>query len=45
MDVGGGFGHVSLEVAKIRPDLKIVVEDRPPVAVQAKPVRVYYLYM
>lgn len=39
IDVGGGLGHVSMEVSKIRPDLNIVVEDRPPVMVQAKAVR------
>lgn len=38
MDVGGGIGHVSLEIAKLRPDLNIIVEDRALVLEQAKEV-------
>ncbi|KAI5116033.1 hypothetical protein M0805_002088 [Coniferiporia weirii] len=36
VDVGGGLGHVSLEVAKAHPDLQVVVEDRSLVLEQAK---------
>ena len=38
VDVGGGIGHVSLEVAKLRSDLNVIVEDRAPVLEQAKEV-------
>ncbi|KAL5536481.1 hypothetical protein ACEPAF_303 [Sanghuangporus sanghuang] len=36
VDVGGGLGHVALEIAKAHPKLHIVVEDRPLVMDQAK---------
>lgn len=36
VDVGGGLGHISMEVAKIRPDIHVVLEDRPPVVDRAK---------
>lgn len=39
VDVGCGLGHVSLEIAKVRPDLHIVLEDRPEVIQEAKDVR------
>lgn len=38
VDVGGGLGHVALEIAKAYPKLHIVIEDRPLVIAQAKPV-------
>ena len=38
MDVGGGVGNVSLAVAQARPDLQIVLEDRPQVIEKAKEV-------
>lgn len=38
VDVGGGLGHVSLEIAGVRPDLKIIIEDRPQVLKYAKEV-------
>ena len=28
-DIGGGLGHVSIEIARAHPELHIVVEDRP----------------
>lgn len=37
--MGCGLGHVSLEIAKVRPDLHIVLEDRPEVIQEAKDVR------
>ena len=40
VDVGGGLGHVSLEIAKAYPSLQIVLVDRPLVVEQAKPVNV-----
>ncbi|KAH8111778.1 S-adenosyl-L-methionine-dependent methyltransferase [Phellopilus nigrolimitatus] len=36
VDVGGGLGHVSLEVAKSYPDVQIAIEDRPLILDQAK---------
>ncbi|THG98942.1 hypothetical protein EW026_g3332 [Hermanssonia centrifuga] len=36
VDVGSGLGNFSLEVAKIRPDLTYILEDRPPVMEKAK---------
>ncbi|EJD00229.1 S-adenosyl-L-methionine-dependent methyltransferase [Fomitiporia mediterranea MF3/22] len=36
VDVGGGLGHVSLEIAKAHPRLRIVLEDRPLVVEEAK---------
>ena len=38
VDVGCGLGHVSLEIAKVRPDLHIVLEDRSTVINEAKNV-------
>lgn len=38
VDVGGGIGNISLEIARARPDLQIVVEDRPQVIEKAKEV-------
>ncbi|KAJ3519830.1 hypothetical protein NM688_g9245 [Phlebia brevispora] len=35
-DVGSGIGNFSLEVAKIRPDLTFILEDRPPVMEKAE---------
>lgn len=39
--MGCGLGHVSLEIAKVRPDLHIVLEDRPEVIQEAKDVRTF----
>ena len=39
VDVGAGVGNVALQIARARPDLHIVIEDRPPVIEQAKKVR------
>lgn len=36
VDVGGGKGHVSLEIAKAFPDLKIIIEDKKSVIEDAK---------
>ncbi|KAJ3537872.1 hypothetical protein NM688_g6604 [Phlebia brevispora] len=36
VDVGSGIGTVDIAIAKMRPDLKIVLEDRPQVIAQAK---------
>ncbi|KAI0821463.1 S-adenosyl-L-methionine-dependent methyltransferase [Irpex lacteus] len=36
VDVGSGLGHVSLDIAAIRPDITFVLEDRPSVVAQAK---------
>lgn len=41
VDVGGGLGHISMEVAKMRPDIHVVLEDRPPVIEQAKQVSLF----
>ena len=38
VDVGVGLGNVSIEVAKVRPDMQFVVEDRPQVVERAKAV-------
>ncbi|KAL5536454.1 hypothetical protein ACEPAF_276 [Sanghuangporus sanghuang] len=35
VDVGGGLGHVALEIAKANPSLQIVIEDRQLVVEQA----------
>ena len=40
MDVGSGIGNVALEVSRIRPDLRIVLEDRPQVIEKAKTVSI-----
>lgn len=40
VDVGCGIGNVSLEVAKIRPDLQIVLQDRPQVIEKTRAVSV-----
>lgn len=29
VDVGCGLGHVSLDIASVRPDLSFILEDRP----------------
>ncbi|PAV21548.1 S-adenosyl-L-methionine-dependent methyltransferase [Pyrrhoderma noxium] len=36
VDVGGGKGHVTLEIAKAFPDLKIIIEDKKSVIEDAK---------
>ncbi|EJC99901.1 S-adenosyl-L-methionine-dependent methyltransferase [Fomitiporia mediterranea MF3/22] len=36
VDVGGGLGHVALEIAKVYPRLQMVIEDRPLVIEEAK---------
>lgn len=41
VDVGSGLGHVSLQVAKTRPDLHIALEDRARVITEAKDVRCF----
>lgn len=41
VDVGSGLGHVSLQVAKTRPDLHITLEDRARVITEAKDVRCF----
>ena len=38
VDVGCGLGHVSLEIAKFRPDIHIVLEDCATVMNEAKEV-------
>lgn len=38
VDVGGGTGHVSLEIAKAFPGLNFVIEDRPIVINSTKQV-------
>lgn len=38
VDVGGGLGHVSMEVAKVHPNIHVVIEDREAVLKKAKPV-------
>ena len=40
VDVGCGIGNVSLEVSRVRPDLKIVLEDRPQVIEKTKAVSI-----
>lgn len=40
VDVGGGLGHVSLEVAKVHPNVHVVIEDREAVLKKAKPVSI-----
>jgi len=37
-DIGGGIGHVSLELAKAHPHLKVTVQDLPDVIDQARDV-------
>ena len=37
-DIGIGFGHVSVEIASVRPDLEFVLEDRAIVLQDAKEV-------
>lgn len=41
VDVGGGLGHVSMEVAKVHPNVHVVIEDRDLVLKKAKPVRIH----
>jgi len=36
VDVGGGLGHVSLEVGKVHPNVHVVIEDREIVLTKAK---------
>ncbi|EJC99763.1 O-methyltransferase [Fomitiporia mediterranea MF3/22] len=36
VDVGGGLGHVALEIAKVYPRLRMVIEDRPLTIEEAK---------
>lgn len=36
VDVGGGLGHVALEVTKVHPSIHVVVEDRENVLKKAK---------
>ncbi|KAI0085840.1 S-adenosyl-L-methionine-dependent methyltransferase [Irpex rosettiformis] len=36
VDVGSGLGHVSLEIASVRPDLTFILEDRPSVLEDAR---------
>lgn len=42
VDVGCGLGHVSLEIAKFRPDIRIVLEDCDVVMSEAKIVSMYF---
>ena len=38
VDIGSGLGHVSVEIASVRPDLDFVLEDRAIVLQDAKEV-------
>jgi O-methyltransferase domain len=42
VDVGGGVGMVSVEIAKKFPDLKFIVQDLPDVTNQAREVRRWF---
>lgn len=44
IDVGGGVGTVSMELAKTQPKLKFVVQDRPPVAADGVKVIFHQAY-
>lgn len=41
VDVGGGKGHVSLEIAQQHSHLRFVIQDRPRVIAEAKDVRAF----
>ena len=42
VDVGSGLGHVSLDIAGVRPDLTFILEDRSSVMVHAKEASLNY---
>lgn len=43
-DVGGGNGHVLLELMKSNPALRGIVQDMPPVMEEAKKVGIILFY-
>lgn len=44
VDVGGGVGTSSLQIARAFPQVKTIVQDFPEVVAQAKTVRYYRLH-